>query len=247
MRNVLTYLPEAFQDRIHAVKRLVNFGSNFCSGDDHFSGYKYQKNDSGLYHAIDQTRKKFWLVCGELRVREDERFETDGKPDVHRRHHVLHGEIDEARREADFLDDPSVLAGSQMRLALATRPRHHHLARREDQRRRFRPPDSHYHRSEPLWIIFGISCMQSYPLQIKFAIKIDCCNYILNFRYDTFLIYWGKSSWHFVVLISNFYCGQNWSKIRHFSIKLSNGNQLNVVRNDFELSRKSMYKHVGKT
>lgn len=53
------------------------------------------------------------VVPAELLVRQDQSLQSDGEAHVTARHHVLDLKVQEAGREAQFLDHPSVLPGRQ--------------------------------------------------------------------------------------------------------------------------------------
>lgn len=106
-------------------------------------------------------------------------LQPDGELHITTAHHVLDLELHEASRKTKFLDNASILSGSQSGQLLALSSRADHLPRAEHQSSGPGVSDTHNHSSKTLWIILCIACSQSYSLQVQPASQVHSRHNIL--------------------------------------------------------------------
>lgn len=118
--------PELTEYWINSLESSINFFTNFGSRQDDLAGDEDQKDNLGIDHAINQTRKQFRFILSmsvQYSMRRRRRsyrrehamtvcqpFKTNGEFDVATSHDILNLEIHEFRIEAEFLDDSSILS-----------------------------------------------------------------------------------------------------------------------------------------
>jgi len=143
-----------------------------------------ETDDLWLHHAVDEAGEQFRLVAGEVVMGAGKALETDGELDVARANNVLDLEVGEFGIEAQLLDDARVLARRQLAVGLALGTSHHHLARREDERRRLGVSDTHDDGGETLRIVLGVARVQCDRLEIQATGEVDRSDQVLQLRRD---------------------------------------------------------------
>lgn len=121
-----------------------------------------------------------------------ETLQANREFDVAGANDVLDLEVGELRVEAELLDNTRVLAGRKLGVILALGTRNDHLSACENQGRRLRLPNAHDDGSETLiqvsewtressdcartnlWVVFGVTSMQSNRLQVEANLEVDC-------------------------------------------------------------------------
>lgn len=94
--------------RVDQLESVVDLLSNLSSGQDDLAADKYQKDDFGLDHTVNETREQLWLVRAKVVMAASKTLEADGELDIARANDVLDLEIRELCVEPKLLNDPSV-------------------------------------------------------------------------------------------------------------------------------------------
>lgn len=68
--------------RVDHLECLVYLFADFGTSQDNLAADKDQKDNLGLYHAIDETGEQFRLVRAEVVMAASQAFEANGKLDV---------------------------------------------------------------------------------------------------------------------------------------------------------------------
>lgn len=110
-------------------------------------------------------------------------LKTNGKLDVAAAHNVLNFEIRELCVETKFLNDASVLARSELAVIFRLGTGHDHLARSKDERGGLGLSNAHDDSRETLWVVLGVSGVQSNGLEIESAVQVHGRDNVLQ-RWD---------------------------------------------------------------
>ena len=114
----------------------------------------------------------------------DQPLQADGEANVGRPDNVLDLEIDvRLRLESHPLDDVGELARRQGRIVRRLRPRHAHLARREDEGRGARLPEAHDDGREAPGVEFGVPTLERNLLQVEADAEVARAGHVLDADY----------------------------------------------------------------
>lgn len=143
-------------------------------------------------YQFNRNKTNTWLVClpAKLAVGKHETFQADRKLHITAPNHVLYFEIkkfclwrtkertfnqiwnrelaavEDTHRKSKFLNNSSVLSGSQPRILFTLRSCTHHFARTENKGRSSRFTNSHDDCCETLGVVFGVTGVESNFLQV---------------------------------------------------------------------------------
>jgi hypothetical protein len=92
------------------LKGTINFLTDFGASEHNLSRHKDQQNDLGVDHSVNQPGKQLGLIGGEHAVAVGQTLQPNGESNVTAPDDVLDLEIHKFGVEAEFLDDPGVLA-----------------------------------------------------------------------------------------------------------------------------------------
>ena len=111
----------------------------------------------------------------------DQPLQADGEANVGRPDNVLDLEIDvRLRLESHPLDDVGELARRQGRIVRRLRPRHAHLARREDEGRGARLPEAHDDGREAPGVELGVPTLERNLLQVEADAEVARAGHVLD-------------------------------------------------------------------
>ena len=138
-------------------------------------------------------------------------LQADGELDVAGANNVLDLKVGKLCVEAELLDNASIFARRQLRVVFRLGASNDHLARGKDESRSLGLTNAHDDGGETLnhtssakvmnvrstslhlWVVLGITGMQSNRLQIEPAVKVDCSDNVpLEARSGHDQMSWGK-------------------------------------------------------
>ena len=114
--------------RVDRFEGLVDLLTDFGTSKDDLAAYEDQQHNLWLDHSVDETWEQLRLVGAEVMMLGRKTLQTDGELDVTRANDVLNLEVGELGTEAEFLDDPSILARSELRIIFRLCTSDDHLA-----------------------------------------------------------------------------------------------------------------------
>lgn len=189
------------EDWVDHLESLVDLLADLGTSQDNLARDEDQENDLWLDHAVDQSWEQLWLVGAEVVVLGCETLQADWELDIARANDVLDLEVRELSVEAELLDDTGVLARGELGVVLGLGTSDNHLAGGEDQGSSFWLANAHDNSSETLvrlakirvtseprvsrylWVVLGVSRVESDRLEIQAAIQVDRGNDV-SFRQD---------------------------------------------------------------
>lgn len=172
--------PEILKHRVDHLESLVNLFSHFGTCQDNLARYKDEQHNLGLDHAINQTGEQLRLIGAKVVVTRSKTFETDRKLDVAGADNVLNLEIRELGVEAELLDDTGIFARGQLGIVFRLGTSDNHLAGREDEGSCLGLTNTHNDGGKTLWVVFGVSCVQSDRLQVQSTVEVDGSHDVLQ-------------------------------------------------------------------
>ncbi len=98
---------------MNVVEGLVDLLPHLRPREDDLTRDEYEQDDTWFHHAVDESRKKLWLIRAELAMGEHQTFETNRELDVARADHILDLKVLEFGWEPELLNDAGILSGSQ--------------------------------------------------------------------------------------------------------------------------------------
>jgi len=166
-------LAEVRKRGVDQLEGLINLFSDLGTSQDDLAAHEDKQDNLGLDHAVDETREQLRLIGAEVVMLRRKTFQTDRELDVARADDVLDLEIGELGIEAQFLDNPSVLARSKLRVIFRFGTSDNHLARSKDESGRLGIANTHDNSRESLRVVLSVASVQRDSLEVQTTIKID--------------------------------------------------------------------------
>ena len=166
----------------HIAIPSTSFHAKTSTLDLHnLSANKYEEDDPRTDQAVDQSGEQLRLKAAKGAVGVDQPLQADGEANVGRPDNVLDLEIDvRLRLESHPLDDVGELARRQGRIVRRLRPRHAHLARREDEGRGARLPEAHDDGREAPGVELGVPTLERDLLQVEADAEVARAGHVLD-------------------------------------------------------------------